>query len=224
MLNKGPNYEKEYQKMLRKNDLAVVDLLSSKDKDLLKKIKNFCKKHGFSEKSLFDEIKKNKFLRAVFSKDPGKQQIHEKIASNFIKKLPSVKNFKQLSHGALSILSGGVLPKKDVSRMGARGRAKTIDFRWNTKGKQIYASHKYTKEGGGAQDNQYSDLQEFINEANRSTLSNTFFLAIADGDYYSTRDANANMTRIEYLKNLANRRNVFAIQINELNNWLNKIK
>ncbi len=223
MPNKGPNYEKEYIKALRKNDLQVVDMLLSKNKDLIKKIKNFCIKHGFSEKVFVGEVKKNRFLMAVFSKDPGKQQIHEKIAANFIKKLSSVKNFEQLPHGALSILSGGVLPKKELSRMGARGKAKTIDFSWNTKGTQIYSSHKYTKEGGGAQDNQYSDLQEFINEANRSNLPNTFFLAIADGDYYNTRDANANMTKIEFLKNLANRRNVFAMQIHELSEWLSKL-
>lgn len=112
---------------------------------------------------------------------------------------------------------------KEVLKFGGRKTAKTIDFMWKTKNFQIYASHKYTKEGGGGQDNQYKDLQEFIKEANQSNLNNTLFLSIADGGYYQTMDTDARMKRIDYLKKLSNRENVFALAISELEEWFKKL-
>jgi|SRR3989344_3779444 len=217
-----PDFEKEYIKGLRKNDLDVLGLLDKRDKDLLKKISNFSKKHGFKEKEVVLQIKEDKYLRSVFSKDPGKQKLHENIAAKFIESLSSVKSFRQLNHSELFIVKGGVIPKKELIKQGSHKSAKTIDFEWETKNKKIYASHKYTKEGGGAQDNQYKDLQEFISESNQSNLQNTLFLAIADGAYYQTRDAGAGIKKIDYLKRLANKHNTFALNINELEEFLVK--
>ena len=115
------------------------------------------------------------------------------------------------------------MTKKEVSKFGGRKSAKTIDFLWFTKGYKIYASHKYTKEGGGGQDNQYADLQEFIKEANQSNLTNTMFIALADGRYYQNMDSDAGMKKVDFLKKLANRQNVFALSIGELENWLSQL-
>lgn len=224
MYKNSPNYEKLYIRELRKNDLEVVDLLQKQDVGLLKKIRKFAKKHGFGEKGVAQELKTNKYFRATFSKDPGKQKIHENIAAKFIKKINGVSNFKQLPTGATLLLGGGLISKKEVVKLGARGKAKTIDFEWRVGNNHIVASHKYTKEGGGAQDNQYKDLQDFINEANRSNLKNTYFLAIADGEYYKTKDTGAGVTKLDFLKGLANRRNVHAMSINELGSWLEQLK
>jgi hypothetical protein len=49
------------------------------------------------------------------------------------------------------------------------------------------------------------------------------FIAIADGDYYKSKDSNARVSKLDYLKGLANRRNTFALSINELNDFLNNI-
>lgn len=163
-------------------------------------------------------------FRAFFAKDPAKQKIHENIAASFIESLPGVKNFKQLGHGDMFVLRGGVLSHEEYKKSGATTKAKTIDFSWSINGKNIYASHKYTRASGGAQDNQYADLQEFIREANDSNLANTYFLAIADGDYYKMKDSTAGVPKIDRLKRLANQRNVFALSIGELEAWLGGIK
>ena len=74
----------------------------------------------------------------------------------------------------------------------------------------MYATHKYTLDGGGAQDNQYMDLHAFINETNQSRAPQAIFIAIADGPYYGTRDTLRNATRIEALRQAANGKTVFA--------------
>lgn len=72
----------------------------------LRRSASFCKKHGFPTKDVINEIKKNKYFRPVFSKDPAKQKIHENIAAKYIKGLPAVKSFVQLNHKEMVILKG----------------------------------------------------------------------------------------------------------------------
>jgi hypothetical protein len=223
MPKQPPDYEKEFLVNLQKNYRKVVGLLDARDKDLLKKIKNRSKNTGYSVESLEDAIRNNEMFRSFFAKDPKKQKIHENIAAGFISSLPQVKDFRQLGHSELALFHGAVMPKKDLKKLGGHSTAKTIDFSWTMNGKKIYASHKYTKESGGAQDNQYADIKEFVDEANRSDLTNTFFVAIVDGDYYKKKDASAGTTKLEYLKRISNKRNVFAMPISELEDWLAKL-
>lgn len=186
-------------------------------------METFSSRFGFPIKTIKRKVKEDVMFRAFFAKDPAKQKIHENIAARFIKSLPSVRDFHQLGHAALFVLRGGILTQKEYKKSGATSKAKTIDFSWTTSKKTVYASHKYTRASGGAQDNQYSDLQEFIREANESNLPNTYFVAIADGNYYKTRDAVAGVLKTERLKRLANRRNVFSLTIGELEQWLESV-
>ena len=222
-MRKIPDFEKEYIKSVRENDRDVIDLLDKNDGGIIKKINNFSEKHGFSIFSIKKKIKDDPHFRAFFAKDPAKQKIHENIVAEFIKSLPGVTKFKQLSHGDTALLRGALISKKDIIKFGGQNSAKTIDFVWETKGKKIIASHKYTKEGGGAQDNQYADLQEFIREANQSNLPNTFFLAIADGDYYKKVAHSIGIKKIDRLKKIANRENVFTLSVEELETWLSQL-
>jgi len=107
-----------------------------------------------------------------------------------------------------------------LRQMGGVDEAKTIDFEWFYKGKHFFASHKYTKGQGGGQGNQYKDIQIFIKQAIPSTLKNTFFMAICDGNFYDKKDTITNTSRIERLKNMVNNKNVFAMKLSELKNWL----
>lgn len=219
-----PNFDKAFVEAIRKNLDLVVSLLDTKEKGMMQKIKTFSSRFDFIENEIEEKIRKDKIFRAVFAKDPGKQKLHENIAAVFIKKIPLVKKFTQLSHGALQLISGAVMSKKDAKKIGATAQAKTIDFTWISCGFTIYASHKYTKSSGGAQDNQYKDLKDFISEANHSNLSKTIFLAIADGSYYSSKDSESGGTKLQRLKDLANRRNVFALTSEELEKFLQSLK
>lgn len=215
-----PDYEEAFVRAIRANLVKVIEQLDAGDAGLEKKIATFSSRFAFAADAVEQKIRADEMFRAFFAKDPGKQKIHENIAAAFIERMPGVENFKQLAHDGLVVIQGAVRPRKEVRAEGATARAKTVDFMWDLHGTKIYASHKYTKQGGGAQDNQYRDLQEFIREANESNLRNAYFLAIADGDYYKSTDANAHTTKLQHLKDLANRRNVFALSIDELEAWM----
>ena len=101
---------------------------------------------------------------------------------------------------------------------------KSIDFEWNTKEFKIYASHKYTEMNGGAQDNQYKDIQDFLHHARDCNQKNVLFLAICDGDYYLQKDSKTNdNTKIERLKRLTDGRTSFVLTINELRSFLQQL-
>ena len=223
MPNNIPDYEKEFVVSIRKNLNEVLELLKSKDAGLVQKMRTFSSRFNFVIGEVEAKIKKDLMFRAFFTKDPAKQKIHENIAARFIESLPNVHNFRQLGHAELLVLRGGILTRKEYKKSGATSKAKTIDFCWETNKKIVYASHKYTRASGGGQDNQYFDLQEFIREANESNLPKTYFLAIADGDYYKMKDATAGVSKSERLKRLANRRSVFSLSIGELERWLGRI-
>lgn len=215
-----PDFEAEFVKAIRKNLKEVLDLLDAGDRGLKQKVSTLSSRFAFVEAEVEKKIRKDVMFRAFFAKDPGKQKLHENIAAAFIGRLPLVKKFKQLPNGALQILSGAVMSRKEIRERGATRRAKTIDFEWESCGLHVYASHKYTKQGGGAQDNQYEDLQHFIREANESRIKDALFLAIADGKYYDLKDLDAGTSKIDRLKQLANQRNVFALTISELESFL----
>jgi len=218
-----PNFEKKFIAAIRKNLRGVLAELESEDENLQRKIKTFSSRFAFVESRVKAKIREDEMFRAFFAKDPGKQKIHENIAAAFIEKIPTVSNFKQLAHDAFQLLGGTVVPRKDVRKGGGTSGAKSIDFSWETRGVKIFASHKYTKSSGGAQDNQYRDLQDFIREANQSNLRATIFLAVADGNYYLTNDAETRTTKLARLKKLANRETVFALSISELETFLDEL-
>ena len=212
---RSPNYEGEHQKALRANAAAIPKLLKAGDDNLLEKVTNFAARFGFDLKDVLKKVEKDVMFAAHFAVSPSRQNIYENIAAQHIGTLPNVKNFQKLPTGALSVSQGAVMSRAELARHGGRSGAKTVDFTWEVGKTRVYASHKYTKEEGGAQDNQYQDLQQFIKEARDSSLKSTVFIAIADGPYYKGR-------RLKNLKSLANGRNVFALSIDELPGLLKK--
>lgn len=216
------DYKNEYRKLYAQNRSQVRELLSVGDRDLEYKINNFCDLHGFNKSKLIDDLRTNEHLRAFFAKDPKKQNIYEKIAAQYIESLEGVSHFEKLPQKALYICNGGILNEDAKRKTGVNTTAKTIDFKWTFCDKAFYASHKYTEQEGGAQGNQYKDLKAFINEANKTTLKNTCFIAIADGEFYDGNNGQAGMTRIESLKREANsNKGVYACRICDLVDVMN---
>ena len=216
------DYEAEYKKAYKENIKLVEQHL--KEGKLDDKINNFCTNFCFDKSLVISEIKKNDIVKALFSKNPNKQNFYEKQASEWIKSMNNIEKFENLPNRALWIVNGGVVSEKDKERSGSIAQAKTIDFTWEYVGKIFYASHKYTKESGGTQGSQYKDLRSFTTEANKSVKPDVFFIAIADGKYYQGFDKEAKMNRIQRLKNEANRITVYACTINELEQLLLDIK
>jgi len=222
------NYEEEYENAIqnknRENANAVPNELHTPT--FKKKINNFCKRHGFCENDVIDiiksESKAGEIVRAFFAKDPKKQNIFEKMACEFIEAM-GVDEFENLPNNELIVTNGAVMDRKTFKSKGGTAQAKTIDFKWKYKGATFYASHKYTKESGGAQDNQYKDLQAFIKDANHTTLDNTYFIVIADGPYYNTRDGETGKSRIDTLKSKAHPPAVHACTMGELETLMKEI-
>lgn len=221
---KLPNYDKEFKKKIKKNLDEVIHLLNEKEDGMVKKITTFSTNFAFKEATVKSKIRKDKMFQAHFVKDPGKQNLYQDLAARYIKSIKGVKNFVTLGNNAKVVSSGAVMSRADFRQKGGVNEAKTIDFEWDYRERHFFASHKYTKAkgGGGMQGNQYKDVQIFIKQAIPSTLKNTYFIVICDGDFYNGKDTIGNTSRMERLKNMANNRNVFAMRLSELQEWLEK--
>jgi len=217
------NYEEEYKKQIKINLLKVLDELKSSQMQV--KIHNFANKFGYSYGEIEDKIINDEIFRCVFSKDPSKQNLYQTLAATFIKSLPMVENFEILSSGgknAIYIENGKLFYGTDLVNQAKE--AKSLDFSWEVEKTKFYASHKYTKDSGGAQDNQYIDIQNYLKNTRDNNNKNTIFLAICDGKYYQQKDSKTgDETKILRLQRLTDNKTSFVLTINELMDFLKKI-
>ena len=144
----------------------------------------------------------------LFAKNPTRETIHQTYAIETIKQnLPYFSSFRALPAGgknALYIINGEISGQE--ARKKTNRAVKSIDAEGilNVARKEIriYFSLKYTKDAGGAQDNQYGDLIAFLKEGAKSKEKDAYFIAIADGEYYKkkeTKYAEKEESRLEYL-------------------------
>lgn len=198
------------------------------------KITNFAEKNNIDEKVLRAEIESSQILKYFFMKSPEKQTYHQHFAAKKLKESALIEDLKELPAGgenALYLAHGTVIKNKDYK---GPKNVKSIDMSWNYKFKDkvltFYITHKYTKENGGGQDNQYNDVKAYIKEASENIYDDVCFLSITDGIYYQKKDSsikNKKMKRITYLNKLGNA-NVLATTTNTLEkdiapviiNWL----
>ena len=88
-----------------------------------------------------------KCLQQHFSILPIKQVFHQKAASEYIKKLPTVKNFRLLpvhGKGAWYVGANGEIVKKEILPKNF-SLTKSLDFSWKLSNYKCFASHKYTR-------------------------------------------------------------------------------
>jgi len=209
------DYQGAFRKAFAENRADVRRAAAAGEIDA--KIRNFCELHGFTVLDVKRQIQSNDVVAALFTKNPNKQNLFERIAAEFIRHLPGVEEFEQLPNRALHVFSGQILRGDEVRDMQPAGRIpKSIDFRWKYGGVEFYAAHKYTKEAGGAQGNQYHDLQSFITAASLSGHRNRRFIAIADGPFYAGQNGTVGVSRMRRLQQLATTRYVEACAIDEL--------
>lgn len=144
----------------------------------------------------------------LFAKNPVRETIHQAYAIEEIKKnLPYFSSFRALPAGgknALYVIGGEISGQE--ARKKTKRAVKSIDAEGiitaGGKDIRIYFSLKYTKDNGGAQDNQYGDLIAFLKEGAKNEEKDVFFIAIADGEYYKkkeTKYAEKEESRLEYL-------------------------
>lgn len=170
-------------------------------------------------RAAYKKIAEEEVFRWCFVVDPIRQNVFEKIAAEYIESMAGVSLFKKYGANDLFIVAGALKEKKELK--GMRPESKSIGFSWKYCRRDFYASHKYTDESGGAQDNQYRDVQRFIEDANKIGGQDVF-VAIVDGEYHSTRDSQSGMTRRKRLEQMANQSNAFVKSIDELEKFLSR--
>lgn len=158
-----------------------------------------------------------------FVKDPGKQGIHEKAAAKYIESLNGITKFKTLPKDAEDskyVIRGEVRNRREINGVGIE--TKSIDFEWEYRSYMVYASHKYTNEAGGAQDNQFNGIKNFVENAKYRNKQNVVFMALMDGDFYQI-PYNHYKTKIEYINSeIPKVSNLIACTSEEIIEKLNK--
>lgn len=214
----GPEWDRLFKEAHAKN-LREMDEASNEElKDYIdeRKIRRAAEKRGVTPAEVLAVIRDSRLYRAEFIKDLKRQNLYEKIAAEAIKNMPGVREFKHYGTNEVELVDG--VPRRRGGEQGAgASSAKTVDFWWRRDGLEYFAAHKYTKERGGAQDNQYRDILAFVEEANKSRVESHVFVAIADGEYYEFNEGKGKTKKIDVLKQKANKkRGVYAVRINEL--------
>ena len=152
-----------------------------------------------------------------FTKEPRRTSLHESLAFQWLKEEELISNLEKLPTGgkmAVYITGDG-----DVRTGMSKAPSKSLDFRWQTGSYTIYASHKYTKEGGGNQDSQFKEVRRLLELFQKgSSRDNTMLLVIVDGPYYTNSKMN------DLLRFCRDKRPPLsaAMPIQDVPAWLNK--
>lgn len=211
------DYEYHYNKKLEEN----IELLKRTidDRQTKIKIENWANKFHLDPSVIRQKIIDDEVFSLHYIIDPSKQNFYENLAADYIKNFSNVENFKNLPNNgtnALVVHAGNIIPKTRAQS----NASKTIDFEWNTGTIKCYASHKYTKNSGGAQDNQYKDIRNFMENSRPNNTPNILFFAICDGNYYQ----NLSQSKIQILNtDFAKDNKLKALTINELSDHLNRL-
>ena len=160
---------KRKERELRDSNLKEVrNNLDSKEVAL--KINNYAKKFNFSSSEIKEKIMQDDLVASFFAKDPSKQNFTEKLVAELLKvsTLPqSGKNCVRFDD------NGNICPVKSSNV------SKSADFHIN----KTYITQKYTRATGGAQDNQYADVVDFLIKGSKQH----YVAAIVDGDYWNKK-------------------------------------
>ena len=192
-----------------------------RNKDFQLKILKHCIKFEIPKDEIIKRIEEGDLITiSLFSKDPSKQNFYEKTAAEFISNINEVHNFKNLpgsGKNTIFIVDDEIGPSKIKKQ--TEFEIKSIDFSWEfaTNNIACYAFHKYIKENGGAQDNQFNDVLSCIKAAKSKTKnSNHKVLFICDGEYFIDKKMNILKKEIE-------NNNHVVLRIEEVENYLNNL-
>lgn len=213
----APDYEEIIKGLWPQNAAEVPQLLESNNKYLKKKLTTYSERFGYCDTEIKEKITTDPMFAANFAKDPSRTGIHEKIACDWLAKLDIVENIEKLpTRGKNSMY---VTRDGEIRKVSTKHKpSKSLDFRWTSGGYKIYASHKYTKQSGGAQDNQFKDVSILLEHFNKKSEDRKIvLLVIIDGEYYNTQ-------KLEDLHRFCNAVTPFswALSIGDVPKWLEK--
>lgn len=216
------DYEKKIRIRQEENVKKVRENISSPE--MQKKIINFSSKYNLNKRYVEQKIIDDYSFRVQFAIDPSRQSYHEDIAYDYLKDLEIANKCIRLpasGGNAKYVTENGIVNGSLGKKI---SNSKSIDFEFEIDNVKIYISHKYTKDDGGAQDNQFNDIKLFINDVNlmlNNNISNKYenkiFIALVDGPYYKRGN------RLEELRSLGGN-NVEVLSIEGMEKMLKSIR
>lgn len=191
------------EKAINKRNLEeVAEEVANRSDRLATRIAHFSSQFGIPESAFWRDLDTNPSgpLASTLAKEARRQNIHEKAAAEYIENLPHVDYFRKLpasGRKAMYLTSDGQVTSG--SELGlATPPSKSIDFEWRTGKILCYAAQKYTKEGGGNQDNQHIELETLLTNFQRRRNNDTALFVLVDGPYYTP----SRLTRLQGLVRL----------------------
>ena len=155
---------------------------------LLVKIKNQIERYGLkmSVEGVLSNIVNDDYFASMYAKDASKQNMSEKLQKKYLDiRNITIEKLNAAGKDAIRLMGGELITGNDRG-----GKAtKSMDFKGEN-GEFIFA--KVTSGQGGAQDNQYRDVREFLKEAKEydRKYGDKKFVALVDGDYYTDKKLN----------------------------------
>jgi hypothetical protein len=148
------------------------------------KIEQFIKRTGniFTKEEIIINVKNNDLVAAMFAKNPVKQNIYESKIPDSLKDVCKLNKLPNGNKNSLRFNKQGKLVSGKITDI--ENYSKSVDFSGTINNKKFYFTQKYTQGKGGAQDNQYRDILQFIDYAIQNKERGYGVGIIIDGDYY----------------------------------------
>lgn len=146
-----PDYDVIERQMWRDNAQEVLARLDADEPNLLQRIETYVQRFGYTDSQVRSKIRSDPMFAAIFAMEPRRQGLHEKKAAEWLRELPTVREFATLpksGKNALYVTSDGEVK---LGRDLQNPPSKSLDFRWRTGDLTCYGMHKFTKVGGGNQ-------------------------------------------------------------------------
>jgi hypothetical protein len=181
---------------VKENDREMLVSIDNKDKDLIKRIENHRREKMTDEEqaahtvaSILESLKSNAVLRSFFRKDPTRQTLHEKAQIDWIRKYKYPDVYKMNADTNGICFSKNRLHRITKASPRPPDATKTIDV--CSPASNMYAFLKHTSLPGGAQDNQYNDIKQFIVQVvgylTETSAAEEIFEFYLDGKYYTEK-------------------------------------
>lgn len=205
-----PDYEAIEAREWRQSARDVSEELRRNDRRLRTRVRSFIQRFGFLETEVQRKIREDVMFAAHFAKEPRRTGLHERLAAEWIRGLPMVRDFVVLPKGgagAIYLTGDGNIHQGQLDNL----PHKSFDFKWCTGNKNCYAMHKYIKQGGGHQDGSYDEMLALLRDFIQCNTPRCELFVIADGPYFPG-------AKLDVLRNNTRSRapRSHAIQIQEL--------
>ena len=197
------------------NLVDMADEIQQKSERLRTRILHYAEQFDVPEADFWRDLRANPNgpLAAVLAREARRQNIHERAAANYVQQLPNINEFINLPSSGPNAYyinaNGQIITGRQLA--GAPRPSKSIDFRWRTGAVTCYAAQKYTREGGGNQDNQFNEVQALLQNFLPRLNNHTALFVLVDGPYYTV----ARLNQLRGLVRLQDPRSYVA-SVNEL--------